>query len=147
MKWEVSDSIWYLYNFIGGLSMKIIDIPDIVLLMNQDSWNGIQKNNVRTSTKDLMRKLVLFLSGINLGSLLQKLFWELGRSHFFLRPGCQHVQRTPHMHETSFNFPDYTGVSEIFLFIMWTNSNLIMTLLRIHLNSLITHSTNSKEAL
>lgn len=54
--------------------MKIIEIPDTVLLMNQDSLNDIQENNERTSVKDLISKLFLFLSGINLRSVFQRLF-------------------------------------------------------------------------
>lgn len=53
--------------------MKIIEIPDTVLLMNQDSLNDIQENE-RTSVKDLISKLFLFLSGINLRSVFQRLF-------------------------------------------------------------------------
>lgn len=143
LKWEESDTC---IISLGVLFMKIIEIPDTVLLMNQDSLNDIKKNNERTSVNDLISKLFLFLSGINLRSVFQRLFWEVGSSHFFLRPGCQHGPRTPHTHETSLNFPDYTGFWR-FLFTMWTNSNLIMTLLRMNLNSLITHSANSKEAL
>lgn len=111
LKWEESD---ICIISLGVLFMKIIEIPDTVLLMNQDSLNDIQENE-RTSVKDLISKLFLFLSGINLRSVFQRLFWEVGSSHFFLKPGCQRVPRTPHMHETSLNFPDYTGISEIFV--------------------------------
>lgn len=40
LNWEVSDTC---ITSLGVLVIKIIDVPDIVFLMNQESLNGVQK--------------------------------------------------------------------------------------------------------